>query len=204
MIPLSAPSLKGNELKYVQECLDTEWISSVGHYVDQFERDIAAYLGARYAIACVNGTAALHISLLLAGVHPDDEVIVPTITFIAPVNAVKYLGAHPVFMDCDGHCTLDTAKVRDFIETECEFARGITVNKKTGKRIAAIIPVHVFGTPVNMDPLLELAAQYNIAVIEDATESLGSTIREKRPGHLEISDVSALMATKLLPPVVVV
>ena len=126
MIPLSAPSLKGNELKYVQECLDTEWISSVGHYVDQFERDIAAYLGARYAIACVNGTAALHISLLLAGVHPKDEVIVPTVTFIAPVNTVKYLGAQPVFMDCDSHCTLDTAKVRDFIETECEFAQGST------------------------------------------------------------------------------
>ncbi len=184
MIPLSAPSLKGNELKYVQECLDTEWISSVGHYVDQFERDIAAYLGARYAIACVNGTAALHISLLLAGVQPKDEVIVPTVTFIAPVNAVKYLGAQPVFMDCDSHCTLDTDKLKDFIETECEFAQGSTLNRKTGKRIAAIIPVHVFGTPVNMDPLLELAEKFNITVIEDATESLGSDYKGKKTGTL--------------------
>ncbi len=184
MIPLSAPSLKGNELKYVKECLDTEWISSVGHFVDQFERDVAAYLGARYAIACVNGTAALHISLLLAGVNSDDEVIVPTITFIAPVNAVKYLGGQPVFMDCDDHCTLDTAKVRNFLETECKFTRGITVNKKTGRRIAAIIPVHVFGTPVDMDPLIELTAQYNIAVIEDATESLGSNYKGKKAGTL--------------------
>jgi len=184
MIPLSAPSLKGNELKYVQECLDTEWISSVGHYVDQFERDIAAYLGARYAIACVNGTAALHISLLLAGVQPKDEVIVPTVTFIAPVNTVKYLGAQPVFMDCDNHCTLDTDKLKDFIETECEFAQGSTHNRKTGKRIAAIIPVHVFGTPVNMDPLLELAEKFNITVIEDATESLGSDYKGKKTGTL--------------------
>jgi len=184
MIPLSAPSLKGNELKYVQECLDTEWISSVGHYVDQFERDIADYLGARYAIACVNGTAALHISLLLAGVQPKDEVIVPTVTFIAPVNTVKYLGAQPVFMDCDSHCTLDTDKLKDFIETECEFAQGNTLNRKTGKRIAAIIPVHVFGTPVNMDPLLELAEKFNITVIEDATESLGSNYKEKKTGTL--------------------
>ena len=104
MIPLSVPSLKGNELKYVKECLDTEWISSVGQYVDTFEQDVADYLKARHAIACVNGTAALHISLLLAGVKPDDEVIVPTITFIAPVNTVTYLGAQPVFMDCDRYC----------------------------------------------------------------------------------------------------
>ena len=184
MIPLSAPSLKGNELKYVQECLDTEWISSVGHYVDQFERDIAAYLGARYAIACVNGTAALHISLLLAEVQPKDEVIVPTVTFIAPVNTVKYLGAQPVFMDCDSHCTLSTDKLKDFFETECEFVQGITVNRKTGKRIAAIIPVHVFGTPVNMDPLLELAEKFNITVIEDATESLGSDYKGRKAGTL--------------------
>ena len=184
MIPLSVPSLKGNEFKYVKDCLDTEWISSVGKYVDKFERDVADYLGSHYAIACINGTSALHISLLLAGVKSDEEVIVPTITFIAPVNAVNYLGAQPVFMDCDGHCTLDTDKVKDFIETECECTRGITVNKKTGKRIAAIIPVHVFGTPVNMDPLLELSTQYNIPVIEDATESLGSDYKGKKTGTL--------------------
>ena len=184
MIPLSVPSMKGNEWQYVKECLDTEWISSVGHYVDRFERDVAAYLGARYAIACVNGTAALHISLLLAGVQFQDEVIVPTITFIAPVNAVKYLGAYPVFMDCNSHCTLDTDKLKDFIKTECDCAEGITVNRRTGKKISAIIPVHVFGTPVDMDPLLEVADKYNIPVIEDATESLGSDYKGKKAGTL--------------------
>ena len=184
MIPLSVPSLKGNELKYVKECLDTEWISSVGQYVDTFEQGVADYLGARNAIACVNGTAALHISLLLAGVKPDDEVIVPTITFIAPVNTVTYLGARPIFMDCDHYCTLDTDKVEEFIETECQFDQGVTVNEKTGRRIAAIIPVHVFGTPVNMDPLLKLAKKHNIAVIEDASESLGSDYKGKKTGTL--------------------
>jgi aminotransferase in exopolysaccharide biosynthesis len=184
MISLSVPSLKGNELKYVKECLDREWISSVGQYVDTFEHDVADYLGARHAIACVNGTAALHISLLLAGVKPDDEVIVPTITFIAPVNTVTYLGAQPVFMDCDRYCTLDTDKVREFIETECQFDHGVTMNKKTGRRIAAIIPVHVFGTPVDMDPLLQLAEKHNLAVIEDASESLGSDYKGKKTGTL--------------------
>ena len=107
MIPLSAPSLKGNEWKYVRECLETEWVSSAGTYVDAFEKNVADYLGAGYAVACMNGTSALHISLLLAGVQPHDEVIVPTVTFIAPVNAVKYIEAEPLFMDCDDYCTLD-------------------------------------------------------------------------------------------------
>ena len=198
MIPLSVPSLKGNELKYVKECLDTEWISSLGKYVDKFERDVADYLGAHYAIACVNGTSALHTSLLLAGIKPDEEVIIPTITFIAPVNAVRYIGAQPVFMDCDAHCTLDTDKVKEFIETECELAHGITLNKRTGKRIAAIIPVHVFGTPVNMDPLLELAAQYNIAVIEDASESLGSDYKGKKTGTLGMLGCLSFNGNKII------
>jgi aminotransferase in exopolysaccharide biosynthesis len=182
MIPLSAPSLKGNEWKYVKECLETEWVSSAGTYVDTFEKNVADYLGARYAVACVNGTAALHISLLLAEVKPNDEVIVPTVTFIAPVNAVHYIGAEPLFMDCDDYCTIDIDKTKEFLETHCAFKKGITVNKKTNRRIAAVIPVHVFGIPVNMDPLLELARHYNIAVIEDATESLGSEYKGKKTG----------------------
>ena len=124
MIPLSVPSIKGNEWKYVKECLDTEWISSVGKYVDRFEQDVANYLGAKYAIACMNGTSALHISLILAGVKQHDEVIVPTITFIAPANTVKYVGAEPVFMDCDDYCNIDVGKIRTFIAAECNFANG--------------------------------------------------------------------------------
>ena len=198
MIPLSAPSLKGNEWKYVKECLETEWVSSAGTYVDTFEKNVANYLGARYAVACVNGTAALHISLLLADVKPHDEVIVPTVTFIAPVNAVHYIGAEPLFMDCDDYCTLDIDKTKEFLETHCEFKKGITVNKKTNRRIAAVIPVHVFGIPVNMDPLLELARHYNIAVIEDATESLGSLYKGKKTGTFGLLGCLSFNGNKII------
>jgi len=198
MIPLSAPSLKGNEWKYVKECLETEWVSSAGTYVDTFEKNVADYLGAGYAVACVNGTAALHISLLLADVKPHDEVIVPTVTFIAPVNAVKYIGAEPLFMDCDDYCTLDIDKTEEFLKTHCEFKKGITVNKKTNRRIAAVIPVHVFGIPVNMDPLLELARHYNIAVIEDATESLGSLYKGKKTGTFGLLGCLSFNGNKII------
>ena len=198
MIPLSVPSIKGNEWKYVKECLDTEWISSVGKYVDKFEQDVENYLGAKYAIACMNGTSALHISLILVGVKPHDEVIVPTITFIAPANAVKYVGAEPVFMDCDDYCNVDINKVRSFFETQCDFINGNLINKKTGRRIAAIIPVHVLGTPVDMDPLLELAQIYNVKVIEDATESLGSEYKGKKTGALGLLGCLSFNGNKII------
>jgi aminotransferase in exopolysaccharide biosynthesis len=198
MIPLSAPSLKGNEWKYVKECLETEWVSSAGTYVDTFEKNVADYLGARYAVACMNGTSALHISLLLAEVQPHDEVIVPTVTFIAPVNAVHYIGAEPLFMDCDDYCTLDMDKTKEFLETHCEFKNGITVNKKTNRRIAAVIPVHIFGIPVNMDPLLELADRYNIKIIEDATESLGSLYKGKKTGTFGLLGCLSFNGNKII------
>ena len=198
MIPLSAPSLKGNEWKYVKECLETEWVSSVGTYVDTFEKNVADYLGARYAVACVNGTSALHISLLLAEVQPHDEVIVPTVTFIAPVNAVKYIGAEPLFMDCDDYCTLDIDKTKEFLETHCVVRKGVTINKKTNRRIAAAIPVHVFGVPVDMDPLLELADRYNIKIIEDATESLGSLYKGKKTGTFGLLGCLSFNGNKII------
>ena len=198
MIPLSAPSLKGNEWKYVKECLETEWVSSAGTYVDTFEKNVADYLEARYAVACVNGTSALHISLLLAEVQPQDEVIVPTVTFIAPVNAVKYIGAEPLFMDCDDHCTLDIEKTKEFLETQCVFRKGVTINKKTNRRIAAVIPVHIFGIPVNMDPLLELADRYNIKIIEDATESLGSLYKGKKTGTFGLLGCLSFNGNKII------
>ena len=198
MIPLSAPSLKGNEWKYVKECLETEWVSSVGTYVDTFEKNVADYLGAPYAVACVNGTSALHISLLLAEVQPRDEVIVPTVTFIAPVNAVKYIGAEPLFMDCDDYCTLDIDKTREFLETHCVLRKGVTTNKKTNRRIAAIIPVHVFGVPVDMDPLLELADRYNIKIIEDASESLGSRYKGKKTGTFGLLGCLSFNGNKII------
>jgi len=174
LIPLSVPVIKGNEWQYVKDCLDTGWVSSAGKYVNLFEERMAAYIGSKYAIACINGTAALHISLLLAGVGSGDEVIVPTVTFIAPINAVKYVGAEPVFMDCDAYLNMDPEKVAEFIKRECVYRRGELINKKSKRRVKALIPVHVFGNPVNLEPLVGLAKKYKLAIIEDATESLGS------------------------------
>lgn len=173
-IPLSIPVLKGNELKYAKKCIDTAWVSSTGKYVNEFEEKIAAYTGSHYAVACVNGTAALHISLLLSNVGLGDEVIVPTITFIAPVNAIAYTGARPVFMDCNEWLNIDVPKVKEFIEQRCFRKNGILINNKTKARVKAIIPVHVFGNPVDMAGLKSIAQKAGLAVIEDATESLGS------------------------------
>ena len=176
-IPLSVPKISGNEWQYVKECLDTEWVSSAGKYVDLFEEKIAEFTGAKCAVSCVNGTSALQVSLQLAGVMPGDEVIVPTLTFIAPVNAISYNGASPVFMDSDKYYNIDIEKTIDFIQTETEIINRksrITINKKTGKRIAAIIPVHVWGNAVWMDDLMSICAERNIVVVEDASESLGT------------------------------
>ena len=173
-IQLSVPSLKGNEWKYVKECIETEWVSSVGSYVERFERDVAGYLGVSCAIACVNGTAALHISMILSGVGAGDEVIVPTLTFIAPVNVVRYVGAFPVFMDCDDSLNLDPQKLKDFLEKECEETKEGLKNKTSGRLIRAIVVVHVFGHPAEMQSISEIAGKYDLKVVEDATESLGS------------------------------
>ena len=135
-IPLSVPSLKGNEWKYMKECIDTEWVSSAGKYVDLFEEKIAEYTGSKYAIACVNGTSALQVSLRLAGVEPDNEVIVPTLTFIAPINAIAYNGAKAVFMDADEYYNIDSNKTIEFIKNETVFKDGFTYNKSTNKKIA--------------------------------------------------------------------
>ena len=173
-IPLSVPFLGGNELKYVEECLDTGWVSSVGSYVDEFEKKICEVTGAGHAIACVNGTAALHTVLLVIGGRAGDEVIVPTVTFIAPVNAVSYVGARPVFMDCDEYYNIDVAKTLEFIKEETVFKNGATYNKKTGCRVIAVIGVHVFGNAVDLKPLLAICKERNIQIIEDAAESLGT------------------------------
>jgi len=174
MIPLAIPHLGGNEWKYIKECLDTNWVSSAGKYVDLFEQKIAEYTGARYATACVNGTAALQVSLRLAGVQPGDEVIAPTLTFIAPINAIAYNGASPIFMDADGYYNIDSAKTIRFIQEETEFKDGFSFNRKTGKRVSAILPVHVWGNACWLDDLVDLCKERNIAIIEDASESLGT------------------------------
>jgi aminotransferase in exopolysaccharide biosynthesis len=173
-IPLSVPSIKGNEWKYIKECLDTEWVSSAGKYVDLFEQKICEFTGAKYAIACVNGTAALHISLLLAGVEPESEVIVPTLTFISPINVVRYCNAYPVFMDADDFYNIDIEKTIQFIKEETIYKDGFTYNRKTNRKISAIIPIHIFGNAVDMEKLVPICKGRNIKIIEDASESIGT------------------------------
>ena len=173
-IPLSAPSFNGNEWKYVKECIDTEWVSSAGKYVDIFETKISTYTESKFAIACVNGTSALHISLKLAGVSQGDEVIVPTLTFIAPINAVNYCGASPVFIDADSYYNLDSEKTINFIKEQTIFKNGFSYNKKTFAKVSAIIPVHVWGNAVWLDDLSVLCQERNISIVEDSSESLGT------------------------------
>ncbi len=184
-VPLCVPEIRGREWEYVKECLDTGWVSSVGAFVDRFERELAARVGAGHAVATASGTAALHVSLLLAGVRPDDEVLVSALTFIAPVNAIRYVGAWPLLVDAEPrYWQMDVAQVVDFLERRCRWEDGELRNPETGRRIAAIVPVHILGHPVDMDPLLEVAARFGLPVIEDATESLGAAYRGRAVGHL--------------------
>lgn len=175
VIPLCVPEIAGNEWAYVKECLDTGWVSSVGAYVNRFEEALAHATGTPHAVAVVNGTAAIHVSLLAAGVEAGDEVLVSTLTFIAPANAIRYLGAHPVFIDAEpAYWQMDAAAVRRFLEHECERRGDALIDRATGRRVKAIVPVDVLGHPVDIEPILELARAYGLAVVEDATESLGT------------------------------
>ncbi len=184
-IPLVVPEIRGNEWKYVKECLDTNWVSSVGSYVDRFEKMVAERTGAKYAIATVNGTAALHIALLLAGVQPDDEVLVSSLTFIAPANTIRYVGAWPVFIDAEPtYWQIDPARVVDFLDNGCRWDGESLRNRRTGRRVKAILPVHILGHPADLDPILEVAAKYSLRVIEDATEGLGARYHGKSLGGL--------------------
>ncbi len=175
-IPLSVPELKGNEWNYVKDCLDTGWVSSVGSYVDKFEQAVARAAGRKYGVATCNGTSALHISLLLAGVKPGDEVLVSDLTFIAPVNAVRYAGAHPVLVDAEpDFWQMDIDLVYEFLGRCIKTAEGVC-NPRTGRRIAALLPVHALGNPVEIVKLCKLAEEFGIPVVEDATESLGAKV----------------------------
>lgn len=179
-IPLSVPNLKGNELKYVMTAVETEWVSSGGPYVEEFEQKIARYVRAAGAVACQNGTAGLHIALLLAGVTREDEVIVPTLTFIAAVNPVKYIGAQPIFMDCDDSLCIDPVKLARFCDEECTVKDGVLYDKANGKCIKALVVVHVFGNMADMEAITEIADRYNLKIVEDATEAIGTYYTEGR------------------------
>lgn len=173
-IPLSVPNFKGKELEYVTQAVETEWVSTGGAYVKDFEKQNAKYVKAKGAVSCQSGTAGLHIALKVCGVTKNHEVIVPTLTFIATVNPVKYIGAEPVFMDCDDSLCMDADKLLEFCRKECSFIDGKLINNKTKKHIKAIVVVHVFGNMANMEKIMEISNKFNLKIIEDATEALGT------------------------------
>jgi len=173
-IPLSVPNLAGNELKYTTQAIEAQWVSTGGEMINRFETGVAKYVGMPGGVACQSGTAGLHLSLIALGVGEGDEVIVPTLTFIAAVNPVTYVGAHPVFRDCGDDLCMDPEKLEEFCAKECTFAGGRLVNNRTGRQVKAVIVVHVFGNMANMPRLVSTAEKYNIKLIEDATEAIGT------------------------------
>ena len=182
-LPLHEPVFFGNEKKYLNECIDSTFVSSVGKFVDQFESIVAEYTGANYAVAIVNGTAALHIALELVGVSREDEVITQALSFVATCNAISYGGATPVFVDVDKDTMgLSPDSLSTFLKKYSEQREGGCYNKTTGKRIAAVVPMHTFGFPCRIDEIAQICTNYNVPLVEDAAESLGSYYKEKHTG----------------------
>lgn len=182
-VPLSEPVIAGNEWTYVKECLDSGWVSSVGAFVERFERDVAAYAGAPHAVAVVNGTSAIHVALLACGVDVGDEVIVSALTFAAPANAIRYAGAFPVFMDATPDTwQMDVAKLEQFLTSECTRTAEGCVNRRTGRRVKAIVPVHILGLACEIDRIVALARDFGLSVVEDATEAVGVRYRGRHLG----------------------
>jgi perosamine synthetase len=182
-IALHEPSFDGNEWIYLKECLDSNYVSSVGKFVDQFELSLANYTGAKYAISVVNGTAALQIALKLAGVNRGEEVLLPALTFVATANAISYLGAIPHFVDSEESTLgLDAVKLRDYLSTNTEKQSGLCINKSTRRVIRALVPMHTFGHPSDLEQLLSIARDFNLVLVEDAAESLGSFYKGQHTG----------------------
>lgn len=182
-IPLHEPKFFGNEKKYISDCIDSTFVSSVGKYVDRFEHSIADFTGAKYAVATVNGTAALHIALILAGVRRDDEVITQPLSFIATCNAINYCAAKPVFVDVDRDTLgMSPVSLRNFLNTNAIPSTEGCINKKTGQRISAVVPMHTFGHPCRIDEIATVCEEFGIPLVEDAAESLGSYYAGKHTG----------------------
>lgn len=182
-IPLHAPCFVGNEKKYLIKCIDSTYVSSVGSFVDRFEFMVAQYTGAAKAVVCVNGTNALHLAMILAGVEREDEVLTQSLTFIATCNAISYIGAHPIFLDVDKDTMgLSPLAVEYWLQNNAEIRSGVCYNINTGRRIKACIPMHTFGHPVHIDKLVSICKSYQIDLIEDAAESLGSFYKGKHTG----------------------
>lgn len=182
-VPLSVPKFIGNEKKYLNECIDTTFVSSVGKFVDRFEEEMARYTGAKKAVVCVSGTNALHMSLLLVGVERDDEVLTQALTFVATCNALSYIGAHPVFIDVDRETMgLSPLALRVWLEKNAELKNGVCHNKRTGRRVKACVPMHTFGHPVKLDELVDVCQEWHIELVEDAAESIGSLYKRRHTG----------------------
>jgi perosamine synthetase len=198
-LPLSEPTINGNEWKYVKECLDSGWVSSAGKFVDLFASEFGQYVNAKHAIPTSSGTSALHVSLVALGLQPDEEVIITSLTFIATANVVRYCNAYPVFMDVDDKTLcMDVEKVKDFLEKECIWSDGSLINKSTRRRLRGMIPVHLYGHSVDMDPLLELARTYNLFILEDATEALGSKYKGKMAGTFGNASAFSFNGNKII------
>ena len=182
-VVLHEPRFAGNEWAYLKECLDSTFVSSVGKFVDRFEADLAAYTGARHAVAVVNGTAALHVALRVAGVEPGDEVLVPALTFIGTANAVAYCSAVPHFVDSDERTLgMNPGALREHLRDTAEIRGDKLINRRTGALIRAVVPMHTFGHPVDIDGILGVARDFHLTMVEDAAESLGSTIAGRHTG----------------------
>ena len=196
---LHEPEFSGREWEYVKDCIDTGMVSSVGAYVDKFEGMLEQYTGAKHAVAVVNGTAGLHIALKLAGVIPGDEVLVPAMTFVASANAVAYCGASPHFVDSEERTLgMDPEKLKDYLKSVAELRSGTCCNKKTGKVIRAMLPVHTFGHPVRLEELLKLATDFHINLVEDAAESIGSLYHGKHTGTFGLLGVLSFNGNKTI------
>ena len=183
MVLLSGPNINGNEWKYVKDCLDTGWVSSVGSYVTDFEKKISDYVGSKYAVATSNGTSALHLSLLLSEVKNNDLVLVTNVTFIATLNAIKYVGASPILIDIDENSwQIDLDLLSGFLDSKTEIRDDVCILKSTGQRIKAIVPVHVLGNMCDINKLVSICKKHNISIVEDAAESLGSSFEGKHSG----------------------
>ena len=203
MIPLSVPNISENEWKYVKDCLDSGWISSAGEYVNKFENSIKDYTGTKYAIACMNGTAGLHVSLKLSGISSNDIVIAPNITFVATLNAISYLGSEIVLIDVyENSWQINVELLTRWLEekTITQFVNGkpYTKEKLTGKKIGAIVPVYVLGGFIEVDNLLKISSEYGIPIIEDSTEALGSFIKGKHAGTFGLTGVISFNGNKII------
>jgi len=199
MLLLSGPNIAGNEWKYVKECLDTGWVSSVGAFVTQFENMVAEFAGCKYGVATSNGTAALQIALQLAGVERNDYVIVPNVTFIASINSIKYTGADPILIDVDTKTwQMDLDVLEEFLQNETTEKNGDLVYRKDGRPIRSIMPVHVLGNICDMDRLINLAERYKLKIVEDSTESLGSYYKGKHTGGFGLMGCFSFNGNKII------